>query len=376
MTLIMLETGLVAFAAFFTTIDPIGVAVIFAAITSGSTGSQRRTMAFRGTGIAAGLLLVFALFGDPLLKYMGITLPALRIAGGILLLLMAIDMVFARTSGGRVTTEPEEEEAELKQDISVFPLATPLIAGPGAMGAGILLVAQAEGDPVLEAIVIGALAAVLAINLVLMFVATQVQRILGVTGLNVVARVMGILLAALAVQFILDGLGRQRPAFLNGARSALRRALEFDHVAVGVLDVDRGPEFLRPVAALEGARIDAVAVQVGADGGLVEGIDSQAKVIHVAPLRPGRGAAHAAEFPRRIHQVDQGPPGAQLDEADGRLIAFHRAAENVAVEELQSLGVRRPDDDVVDPRGPEGRSHSNEPGFVSGGLFPGILPCR
>ena len=207
MTPIMLETGLVAFATFFATIGPIDVAVIFAAITSGSSGSQRRTMAFRGTGIAAGILLIFALFGDTVLKYMGITLPALRIAAGILLLLLAVDMVFARASGGRATTEPEKEEAELKQDISVFPLATPLIAGPGAMGAGILLVAQAEGDPVLEAIVIGALVAVLVINLVLLFVAAQVQRLLGVTGLNVVARVMGILLAALAVQFILDGLG-------------------------------------------------------------------------------------------------------------------------------------------------------------------------
>ena len=206
MTAQMFETGLIAFAAFFATIDPIGVAVIFAALTSQSTASHRRTMAFMGTGVAAGILVVFALFGDPLLKYMGITLPALRIAGGILLLLMAIDMVFARSSGGRSTTETEAEEAEQRMDISVFPLATPIIAGPGAMGAAILLVAQAEGAPILEAIVIGALATVLAINLVLLFVAAQVQRLLGVTGLNVVARVMGILLAALAVQFILDGL--------------------------------------------------------------------------------------------------------------------------------------------------------------------------
>ncbi len=105
MTPDMIETGLVAFAAFFATIDPIGVAVVFAALTSGATVSRRRTMAFRGTAIAAGILLVFALFGDPLLKYMGITLPALRIAAGILLLLLAIDMVFARASGGRSTTE-------------------------------------------------------------------------------------------------------------------------------------------------------------------------------------------------------------------------------------------------------------------------------
>ena len=206
MSPLALETGLVAFTTFFATISPVDVAALFAALTAGKSGRYRRVMAVKGTLIATIILLVFALFGDVLLARMGIGLPALRAAGGILLLLIAIDMVFARPSGSTSTTKDETAEAELKKDISVFPLATPLIAGPGAMGAAILLVAGTEGDLVLEAVVIAALLAVLAITLVLLLVAGQVQRLLGVTGLNVISRVVGVLLAALAVQFIFDGI--------------------------------------------------------------------------------------------------------------------------------------------------------------------------
>ncbi len=206
MTPFVLETGLVAFTTFFATISPVDVAALFAALTSGESGRYRRVMAVKGTLIATAILLVFALFGDVLLERMGIGLPALRAAGGILLLLIAIDMVFARPSGSTSTTKDETAEAELKKDISVFPLATPLIAGPGAMGAAILLIAEAEGDLALQEMVIAALLTVLAITLVLLLVAAQVQRLLGVTGLNVISRVIGVLLAALAVQFIFDGI--------------------------------------------------------------------------------------------------------------------------------------------------------------------------
>jgi multiple antibiotic resistance protein len=130
----------------------------------------------------------------------------MRTAGGILLLLIAIDMVFARGSGATSTTEEEETETAARDDISVFPLATPLIAGPGAIGAAILLMAQAQGDPQGIAAVIGALLAVLLLVFLLMIAASQVQRVLGVTGVHVVTRVMGILLAALAVQFLFDGI--------------------------------------------------------------------------------------------------------------------------------------------------------------------------
>jgi multiple antibiotic resistance protein len=128
------------------------------------------------------------------------------VAGGILLLLIGIDMVFARPSGGTTTTDEEAREAETKQDISVFPLATPLIAGPGAMGAAILLMAGAEGEWVLQVTVVAALLVVLALTLVGLLVANKVQRLFGITGMQVISRVFGVLLSALAVQFIFDGI--------------------------------------------------------------------------------------------------------------------------------------------------------------------------
>jgi multiple antibiotic resistance protein len=203
----MLETALIAFTTFFATVGPPDVAAIFAALTTGNTARQRRVMALRGTLIATGILLFFAAFGDAVLKHFGISLAALRTAGGILLFLIAMDMVFARASGGTGTTSEENAEAANKPDISVFPLATPLIAGPGAIGAAILLVADAEGDWLSIGLVLGAMLAVLLLTLLLMLAATQVQRLLGVTGLHVISRVFGIVLAALAVQFVFDGIG-------------------------------------------------------------------------------------------------------------------------------------------------------------------------
>lgn len=211
----MLETALVALTTFFATIGPLDVAAIFAALTPHNTTRERRAIALKGTLIALGILLLFALFGDSLLHLFGISLPALRAAGGILLLLIAIDMVFARHSGGVTTTEDENREATAKQDISVFPLATPLLAGPGAMGATILLVADAEGDPATVAIVLGCLAAMLLATFILMLIAVQIQHLLGVTGLHVISRVFGVLLAALAVQFIFDGIASS--GLLGGA---------------------------------------------------------------------------------------------------------------------------------------------------------------
>ena len=202
----MLETALVALTTYFATIGPLDVAAIFAALTPHNTTAERRAIAVKGTLMALGILLLFAAFGDALLHLFGISLPALRTAGGILLLLIAIDMVFARPSGGVTTTEEENREATAKHDISVFPLATPLIAGPGAMGATILLVANAEGDWTVIGLVIGSLVVMLAITCLLMLVAAQIQRLFGITGLHVISRVFGVLLAALAVQFIFDGI--------------------------------------------------------------------------------------------------------------------------------------------------------------------------
>lgn len=204
----MIETAIVAFATFFATVGPPDVAAMFAALTADDTPQMRRRIALRGTLIATIILVSFALAGELMLSTLGISLPALRIAGGILLLLIGIEMVFARTSGGTSTTEEEEREAAGKQDITVFPLATPLIAGPGAMGASILLMSDAQGDFLLQAAVIVALLAVLLVTLIGMLLASPIQRVLGVTGMHVITRVLGVLLTGLAVQFVLDGLAQ------------------------------------------------------------------------------------------------------------------------------------------------------------------------
>lgn len=202
------ETAFVAFATLFATIGPLDLAIIFASLTARHSPRQRMRMALTGTAIAGVILLAFAIFGDAMLRLFGISLPALRIAGGILLLLIAIDMVFGRESGATSTTPEETAEAATSQDLSVFPLATPLIAGPGAMGAVILLMARAEGDPIAGAVVIGAIVLLLALTLAALLLAGQLQKLLGRTGVHVVARVFGVILAALAVQFMLDGLGQ------------------------------------------------------------------------------------------------------------------------------------------------------------------------
>lgn len=202
----MIETAGIALATFFATIGPIDVAAIFAALTTSSDVAHRRSMAIRGTLIGAAILLAFALVGEALLTGFGISLAALRTAGGILLLLIGIDMVFARSSGGTSTTDEEEQEAATKADISAFPVGMPLIAGPGAMSATILLMANTEGDIALQAIVVGSLLVILLVTFISMLLAGQIQRVLGVTGMHVIARVFGVLLCALAVQFIFDGI--------------------------------------------------------------------------------------------------------------------------------------------------------------------------
>jgi multiple antibiotic resistance protein len=202
----MLETASIALATFFATIGPLDGAAVFAVLTGKYAPRQRRSCAIRGVVIATIILMAFALAGDLLLRGFGISLAALRTAGGILLLLIAIEMVFARTSGATSTTDEEEKEATTRDDIAVFPVATPLIAGPGAMGAAILLMADAQGDVARQAIVIACLAAMLLLTLVCLLLASKLTKLLGLTGLHVISRIIGVLLAALAVQFIFDGI--------------------------------------------------------------------------------------------------------------------------------------------------------------------------
>jgi multiple antibiotic resistance protein len=199
------STLLIALTTFFATIGPADLALVFAALTAKNTAVERRVFALRGVLVATGILLFFVVFGNALLALFGITLPALKTAGGVLLFLISLDMVFARHSGGTGTTNEEEAEAKTRQDISVFPLAMPLIAGPGAISATILLVTEAGGDQLKLAAVVGALLLILFATYLSLLVAIPIQRLLGLTGLAVVSRVVGVLLAALSVQFIFDG---------------------------------------------------------------------------------------------------------------------------------------------------------------------------
>lgn len=196
-----------SFVTLFVIIDPIGCAAIFATLMRGAPDEQRRRVALRGTMIAGLLLLVFAFGGEWILDALGISLPAFRIAGGILLFLLATDMVFARPSGIRSPTPPEQQEAAHRDDISVFPLAFPLLAGPGALTSIVLLIGKA-GSVLGAAGVILSLAAVMALTAAALLAATRVTRLLGVTGANVVSRILGIVLAALAAQLVLDGLSQ------------------------------------------------------------------------------------------------------------------------------------------------------------------------
>jgi multiple antibiotic resistance protein len=202
----MLEVALTSFTTFFATIGPVEAAVLFATLTPKMEQAARAAIAIRATAIAGSLLLIFTLFGQPLLDELGVSIAALQSAGGIILLLIALDMIFAKPTSAFKLTQPEDEEAQTKDDIAVFPLAMPLLAGPGAMSAGILLAANADGNALSLATTVGALAAVMAVTLALLLLSHQLNRMIGITAQRVLMRVFGILLAAIAVQAMFNGL--------------------------------------------------------------------------------------------------------------------------------------------------------------------------
>jgi multiple antibiotic resistance protein len=201
----MTETLVATFVTLFVAIEPLSTAAVFASLVADAAPSERRRTAVRGVVISAVVLFAFAFGGKPLLGALGIELSAFRIAGGILLLLVSIDMVMARPSGLRAATPGELEESGTRQDISVFPLAIPLIAGPGALTAIVLLMSDGAGNIALQVAIVAVLLAILVVTLLCLLAAAQIVRLLGETGVNVVSRVSGIILAALAVQFVIDG---------------------------------------------------------------------------------------------------------------------------------------------------------------------------
>lgn len=193
-----------AFTTLFIIIDPPGLAPVFIALTQGMTAAERRAIAIRACIVSAALMMVFLLLGEAVLGFVGISMDAFRIAGGILLFLTALDMLFQRRQARR-EDNAAEGQAEHHDDPSVFPLALPLIVGPGAITTLILLAGSARGPADLGAIA-GIVLAVLLIVFLAFLAAPAIERGLGRTGLNIVTRVLGMLLAALAVQFVLDGL--------------------------------------------------------------------------------------------------------------------------------------------------------------------------
>ncbi|QIN82428.1 NAAT family transporter [Rubrobacter tropicus] len=193
-----------SFVTLLVVIDPLGLAPIFAALTRGYPQKRKRETAIRGTFLGTIILLIFALAGDVLLSALGIGIPAFRIAGGVLLFLLSLDMVFASPAGLRSRTVREQEEDDFGQDVSVFPLAIPLLAGPGAITT--VLLYTGERSPAELGVFITVLLFVLLLTLLSLLLAPRIMGLFGETGANVLSRVLGVLLAALAVQFVLDGL--------------------------------------------------------------------------------------------------------------------------------------------------------------------------
>ncbi|MDH4273515.1 MAG: MarC family protein [Gammaproteobacteria bacterium] len=214
----MLQYAIDTLIILLVVLDPVGVVPIFAALTHGATEDIRRRMAFKGVTIAALILIGFMLTGQYLLGVLNISFNAFRISGGILLLLLAIEMVFARQSGLRSTTLSETQEAVHKPDISVFPLAIPLIAGPGAMTTLLLLLGENTQGLLGIIVLCTILFFVLGGTLLALLTTGALMRILGETGTNVVSRVLGVMLASLAIQYILDGVsGAFFPAVITTA---------------------------------------------------------------------------------------------------------------------------------------------------------------
>lgn len=200
-----LEFAISALVTLLVVVDPVGLVPAFIAMTEGLPASARRQVAIRACIIAFGILLGSALIGDWLLKSLGIGLPAFRIAGGLLLFWIASDMVFGWRVGREAQTA-EQAVHEHVRNIAAFPLAIPLLAGPGAITAVILLAARAGGDLIMLGEMLAVIVAVMLLSLAVFLTAGRISRLLGVTGNIVLSRLLGVILAALAVQFVIDGI--------------------------------------------------------------------------------------------------------------------------------------------------------------------------
>jgi multiple antibiotic resistance protein len=199
-----LDLVVAAFTSFFVTIDPIGVVPIFLSLTAHLPSAERRKVALKGTALAAAILVGFALVGEAMLAWLGIGMPAFRIAGGLLLLVIAGEMLFERRNERRAQRADSAAEGEADA-LAVFPLAVPLLAGPAALTAAILMMSEQAGEPAAQATVLATLLGVMTAAGALLLVSARVASLLGRGAIDVVTRLLGIVLAALAIQFVLDG---------------------------------------------------------------------------------------------------------------------------------------------------------------------------
>ena len=211
----MIETLIKFFVMFFVVVEPISLVPLFAALTEGASPGYKRKMACKAVILAGVILLIFALAGGALLDTMSISLSAFRIFGGLMLFLIALDMVYVRPSGARTTTSKEEAEVKQREDISVFPLAFPFIAGPGALATILLVTGPVPRASLLFFGMMVVVVVVLVITYVLMLLTPRVMRVLGLTGANVISRLTGVILGALAVQFVIDGVRGSLERYAN-----------------------------------------------------------------------------------------------------------------------------------------------------------------
>ncbi len=201
----MSQLFLSAFITLFVVIDPPGCAPIYAGLTKGATQAQRRNMAIRATFIAGVILLIFALFGEQLLGALHIDLDSFRIAGGLMLFWIAFEMVFEKRTQRREERAEKVAATPEVEDVSIFPMAIPMLAGPGAIAAIMLLMNEAD-DLAQTFTVLGALAAALFITMLALIAAGPLMRLFGDKVEAAITRVLGVLLAALAAQYVIDGL--------------------------------------------------------------------------------------------------------------------------------------------------------------------------
>lgn len=190
---------------FFVVIDPPGCAPIYAGLTAGVDRTHVRAMAVRAVGVAAAILFVFALFGQDILRSLGISLDSFRIAGGIMLFLIALEMVFEKRTQRREDRAQKIIDTPEVEDVSIFPMAMPMIAGPGSIASVMLLMSQGHGIE-RTLVILAAMAAILALTLVALLLAGPIMRIMGQKIEAVITRILGVLLAALAAQFVIDGI--------------------------------------------------------------------------------------------------------------------------------------------------------------------------